>query len=177
MEPPTSSSYWVKPGLLLAGAYPGDAEPEAHRVKIKALLNANVRVFLSLMEADETIHNDAPFAPYDTVVESEQPDAVCVRFPIKDMSVPTQQEMAATLDAIDGFHKDGKTVYVHCWGGVGRTGTVVACWLLRHQLAAKVSVLAVLQELRKADKERSDRESPESERQKNFVASWNEPLN
>ena len=24
-------------------------------------------------------------------------------------------------------------VYVHCWGGVGRTGTVVGCWLVRHE--------------------------------------------
>ena len=23
-------------------------------------------------------------------------------------------------------------VYVHCWGGIGRTGTVVGCWLVRH---------------------------------------------
>jgi len=25
-------------------------------------------------------------------------------------------------------------VYVHCWGGIGRTGTVVGCWLVRHGL-------------------------------------------
>lgn len=25
-----------------------------------------------------------------------------------------------------------QTVYVHCWGGVGRTGLVVGCWLVRH---------------------------------------------
>jgi hypothetical protein len=28
--PPTTSSYWVVPGRLLAGAYPGDSDPEAH---------------------------------------------------------------------------------------------------------------------------------------------------
>jgi len=28
--PPTSSSYWVVPGLLLAGAYPGDPDPDSH---------------------------------------------------------------------------------------------------------------------------------------------------
>ena len=175
IKPPTNSSYWVKPGLLLAGAYPGDAKPEAHRAKIKALLNANVRIFLILMEAEETDHNGASFVPYDSVVSSEQTEAACVRFPITDLSVPTQMEMVSILDAIDDFHKDGKAVYVHCWGGVGRTGTVIACWLLRHKLATKDNVFAVLQRLRQADKERGYRESPENEKQKNFVASWHEP--
>ena len=40
--------------------------------------------------------------------------------------------MASILDAIDAALDGGKTVYVHCWGGVGRTGTVVGCWLVRH---------------------------------------------
>ena len=174
MKTPTNSCYWVKPGLLLAGAYPGDAKHEAHREKIKALLNANVRVFLSLMEAGETNHNGAPFVSYDSVASAEQTETACVRYPIADLSVPTQLEMVSILDAIDDCHKDGKAVYVHCWGGVGRTGTVIACWLLRHKLATKDSVFAVLQNLRQADKERGYRESPENEKQKNFVASWNE---
>ena len=29
------------------------------------------------------------------------------------------------------FSPDGRKVYVHCWGGVGRTGTVVGCYLVR----------------------------------------------
>ena len=40
--------------------------------------------------------------------------------------------MSDILDAIDAALRDGKTVYVHCWGGVGRTGTVIGCWLVRH---------------------------------------------
>ena len=39
------------------------------------------------------------------------------------MSIPSSPEQtAATLDAIDSAMDDCKTVYVHCWGGVGRTG-------------------------------------------------------
>ena len=40
--------------------------------------------------------------------------------------------MAGLLDAIDTAMRDGKTVYLHCWGGVGRTGNVVGCSLVRH---------------------------------------------
>ena len=25
-----------------------------------------------------------------------------------------------------------RTIYLHCWGGVGRTGTIVACWFVYH---------------------------------------------
>ena len=42
--------------------------------------------------------------------------------------------MSRILDDVDAALADGRTVYVHCWGGIGRTGTVVGCWLMRHGL-------------------------------------------
>ena len=52
---------------------------------------------------------------------------------IVDGSVPhTHQYMSSILDAIDAALGNGKTIYLHCLGGVGRTGTVVGCWLVRH---------------------------------------------
>jgi protein-tyrosine phosphatase len=35
--------------------------------------------------------------------------------------------MTTILDAIDESMTAGKPVYVHCWGGMGRTGTVIGC--------------------------------------------------
>jgi hypothetical protein len=49
---------------------------------------------------------------------------------------------------------------------------VVACWLLRHGIASHDDVLHVLSELRKQDKERGERPSPESNEQKYFVLAW-----
>ena len=155
----------------------GAADPVEHRAKIKALLDADVRVFISLMEACETNHDSSAFVPYDDVVKLEQPEAECKRFPIKDLSVPTGSEMLLILEAIDAFHENGKCVYVHCWGGVGRTGTVIACWLLRKKLATQGNVLDFLKSLRCADAERGYRDSPETEVQKKFVALWNESIN
>jgi hypothetical protein len=48
--PPTTSSYWVVPGRLLAGAYPGDSDPEAHRAKVQALVDAGIRTFVNLTQ-------------------------------------------------------------------------------------------------------------------------------
>ena len=50
------------------------------------------------------------------------------------MGTPTAGHVMQILDDIDAVRADGGTVYVHCWGGVGRTGTVVGCLLVRHGL-------------------------------------------
>jgi hypothetical protein len=138
------------------------------------LVDAGVRVFISLMEPDETNHAGDPFVPYVDLVQSLQPEATCARFPIKDLSVPDVDQMKAILDTIDGQLSANQTVYIHCWGGVGRTGTVVACWLLRHGLASPDNVLSKLAHLRQQDKERGYRTSPETSAQQDFVLSWPE---
>ena len=80
--------------------------------------------------------------------------------------------MHTILDTIDQSLEDGSPVYVHCWGGVGRTGTVVGCWLLRHELAEPTNVLDTIMGLRKQDRERGQRMSPETAGQQRFVKQW-----
>ncbi|NJN80266.1 MAG: hypothetical protein HC797_07245 [Anaerolineales bacterium] len=43
--------------------------------------------------------------------------------------------MKNILDTIDNEIENGNPVYVHCWGGVGRTGITAACYLIRHGLS------------------------------------------
>jgi len=170
--PPTSSSYWVLPGLLLAGAYPGDPHPDEHQAKVQALLDAGIRTFVNLMEEHETNYAGEPFVPYQALASQLCPDVRCYRHAIRDLSAPTPALMTEILDAIDASLAAGSPVYVHCWGGVGRTGTVIGCWLLRHGHAAPDSVLDVLMTLRKQDRERRHRMSPESAEQQRFVKRW-----
>lgn len=170
--PPTKSSYWVVPGKLLAGAYPGAPNADAHRKKVEDLLNAGVRAFVNLMEEDETNHEGKTFNPYQDLVCSVAPDATCERFAVKDLSVPMVDEMEKILNVIDSHLGNNRIVYVHCWGGVGRTGTVVACWMLRHRLATAEDVLGKLKSLRRQDQERGNRESPETVAQRDFIHAW-----
>jgi protein-tyrosine phosphatase len=172
--PPTSSSYWVVPRLLLAGAYPGDPDPDEHRAKVRALLDAGIRMFVNLMEEDETNYAGEPFVPYQDLAKQLCPDTSCCRYPIRDLSAPTHDVMTNILDAIDAAMAADSPVYVHCWGGVGRTGTVIGCWLLRHGLAEPANVLKVLMQLRQQDRERRHRMSPESAEQQRFVKQWQE---
>ncbi|MEI8212170.1 MAG: dual specificity protein phosphatase family protein [Planctomycetota bacterium] len=176
--PPLPRSYWVVDRMFLAGAYAGRAEPRAHKERLSGLFNAGARTFVSLMEEDETNNDGIPFVPYEGLLQqiaseaNEQVD--CVRFPIVDRHIATNAKMRDILDTIDRSIENNRPVYVHCFGGIGRTGTVVCCWLLRHGHASRDNVFEVLTELRRADTERAWRDAPENNTQRQFVLNWPE---
>ena len=72
-------------------------------------------------------------------------------------------------------NKYDKPVYVHCWGGKGRTGAVVGCYLVRHGFAAGNDVIEKIKELRKNTEDFSD-PSPETKEQINMVINWKKEL-
>ena len=172
--PPTTWCYWVVEGRLLAGAYPGSPDPDEHRTKIQSLLDAGVRTFVNLMEEDETNGGGQAFAAYDDLARELSPNTHYCRFPVADEFIPSEMLMTDILNEIDRTTADGTATFIHCWGGVGRTGTAIACWLLRHGFATHGDVLGVLQRLRQKDQERGRRDSPENDTQRKFVFEWSE---
>ena len=176
-HPPTpfGRSYWVVPHKLLAGSYPGSENPSEAARKIKQLFNSGIRFILSLMEDHETDHNGEPFAPYARIFKDvayrSGAQVLCRRNPVPDLGVPSKNQMVEILDSIDGSIDRGLPVYVHCWGGVGRTGTVIGCYLVRHGLSTGANVLERIALLRKNENE-SHRVSPETPAQRRMVQSW-----
>ncbi|MGM0454393.1 MAG: protein-tyrosine phosphatase family protein [Thermodesulfobacteriota bacterium] len=184
MQPPDRSdspvpypwSYWVVPGWLLAGEYPGDYDPPNESYKLGRLIDAGIRQVISLMAADEVDRPgkaDTPaYEPRLNELAEQRGVSVAVRrFPVQDLGVPAPDLMRAVLDAIDEAIARGNPVYVHCWGGVGRTGTVVGCYLIRHGMANSEDVIDQIQRLRTTDK-KAHRLSPENETQRDFVRAW-----
>ncbi|MDP9369758.1 MAG: dual specificity protein phosphatase family protein [Chloroflexota bacterium] len=53
-----------------------------------------------------------------------------VHLPVKDFSAPSPAQVDQGIAAIAGAVADGKQVAVHCRGGLGRTGTLLACYLV-----------------------------------------------
>jgi len=168
--PDSLDCYWVEAGRLLAGEYPGAYDREMARENVRALLHLGIRVFVDLTEADEGVE------PYEEVVEDEAlglgVTAAWTRFPIPDMHVPTPEGMREILDAISRTVDAGSPVYVHCLGGIGRTGTVVGCWLVERGVAGDGDeVFARLARLREEAGLPRHR-SPETSAQYQFVREW-----
>ena len=86
------------------------------------------------MEEKETNHHGASFVDYFPPVQElaklAGQQTRFARFPIRDMSIPTHEQMREILDAIQAEIRADGAVYVHCWGGKGRTGMVIGCHLL-----------------------------------------------
>ena len=80
-------------------------------------------------------------------------------------------ELISILDEIDGSARDDKSVFVHCFAGIGRTGTVVGCYLRRHRLAIKGEVVAHIAELRSLMPCGSG-PSPQTSEQVRMVENW-----
>jgi len=164
LKKPINECYWVIPGKFLAGEFPRDFDDVFARRKIRSLKEYGVTDFIDLTEKDE-----GPLPYY-----SDLKDQSYRRFPIKDGSIPDSLEKTKLiLDTIDNLIEDGKLIYLHCWGGVGRTGLIVGCWLSRHGYKGE-KALYRLHELWQQRSKTSFRETPETEEQDQYILNWNE---
>ena len=171
-DQPSPNSYWVRPGRFAAGEYPGDRDSRQAAQKLEGLLDAGIDHFIDLTEHGE-------LAPYDEIAEqiagSLGRQVGWERYAIPDLSVPRAREhMTSILDAIDDALSNGKTVYVHCWGGVGRTGTVVGCWLVRHGHSGDDALQEIEERWRHMEKAYRIPRSPETWEQRDYVRNWKE---
>ncbi len=166
---PIDNSYWVIPGRFLAGEYPRNKDLESSILKIRNFLQCGVTCFIDLTESSDGLE------PYTELLADSLGRKISYsRFPVRDVSVPaTTQHMSDILDAIDVALAQGETVYVHCWGGIGRTGIVVGCWLSRHGFEGKPA-LKKLWDLWKECPKSMTRKSPETREQEQYIVSWKE---
>ena len=161
---PIPDSYWVVPNRLLAGEYPGSYDSTRAQARLAKFLDAGIRTFIDLTEDDELERYDTwlPELARERGVECHHR-----RYAIRDMGVPDADLLARILGAIDEEIAAGRPVYVHCWAGVGRTGTIVGCWLVTQGASGKEAIRRIA-ELRRGTPDGS-RRSPETDEQRRLI--------
>lgn len=118
---PIRNSYRVMDRVYV-GEYPIEYDDKKSTEKIKQFEKFGITHYIDLTEEGEHL-------PYANMLKS---DVQHIRFPIKDMSAPhnieSVKELTSRINEI--LHeRDGNKIYIHCWGGVGRTGMIVGCLL------------------------------------------------
>jgi atypical dual specificity phosphatase len=113
---------WIVEGQIAAMAMPWpDEVEELRRHGITAVLSLNER------------------APRDLV----QAGFVHLELPVRDFHPPTPGQLEAAVEFMEKTVSSGGACAVHCGAGLGRTGTVIAAWLVRRGLSPREAIAEV----------------------------------
>lgn len=166
---PIPNSYWATPAVL-GCEYPGDRTAAQARAKLTALLDAGITDFFDLTEA----HELTPYEPLLQELADQKGITVHYhRYPIQDVNVPASGLLEEVLAALADTVAAGRKAAVHCWGGVGRTGTIVGCYLVRAQQMSGTDALAcIAREWQGVEKSHRVPRSPETAKQYTLVKNF-----
>lgn len=82
--------------------------------------------------------------------------------------------MLSALDAVDTALAGGGRVYLHCVGGIGRTGMTVGCYFIRHGMPPREAVNQLQETYLTSLQSLTFHQSPETRRQLDFILGWSE---
>lgn len=171
VERPHENCYWVLPGRLMAGEYPIAIRAEDGLIKLSTILAAGIRHFIDLTHESDPLD---PYVPlFDRVVDASGPVPGYDRFAIPDMGIPDSPDvMNAILDRLDQLLAEQRVPYVHCWGGIGRTGTVIGCWLVRQGQSGAQALETLAGHWATVAKRQRYPQSPQTAAQCEYVLHW-----
>lgn len=113
---------WVVEGSIGACRYPRtDAD-------LRALADRGIAVLLNLHEEA----HDADRLARCGLTE--------VHVPVRDFTAPAPEQIGAGVAAIRGAVEQGRAIAVHCGAGLGRTGTMLACYLVSTGMSADAAI-------------------------------------
>ncbi len=115
---------WIVPGKVIAMARPSADDLEALRAR-------RVRNVISLSTQPL---DDGDLSPRGITA---------LHLPLPDMSAPTMGDIARFVAALTRLVDSGEKVAVHCGAGLGRTGTMLACWLVSRGKSAEEALREV----------------------------------
>ena len=167
---PHANCYWVLPGALLAGQHPGSFDPAAQQAAVGALLDAGIRQWLDLTTDDEPLPDYR--AALAGCAEARSLHVQVQQLPIIDFSVPKPALMRRILDTLHAALQARQPIYLHCHGGVGRTGTVVGCCLVEHGYTPEQALALLARKWQVMEKRVRAPAPPETDEQRDFILNW-----
>lgn len=120
---------WLVPGRLGGAQQPGIVQ--SIEVDLQALRRCGVTVLITLTE------KDLPQLPL------QQHGLRNLHLPVHDQEPPTVAQIQMLLARMSAMLRAGEVLAVHCLAGLGRTGTVLAAWLVREGLTAQEALRRV----------------------------------
>jgi atypical dual specificity phosphatase len=116
---------WIEDGQVLACAYP------RRQAALAALNQHGVSMLINLHERG---HDSVRLQRFGMTE---------VHLPVKDFTAPSPEQLQQGVAAIEQAISEGKGVAVHCGGGLGRTGTLLACYLVNRGMTTVDAVRRV----------------------------------
>ncbi len=167
MEQPLPNTYWVVPGRFLAGEHPCGVDDAESRIRIERLCAAGLDYFIDLTHEYE-LPGYGPLLP---------PTAQYLRSAIHDTEVPESVLQMRDIQAqIRSTLASGGGIYVHCRAGIGRTGTVVGCYLAEHGLGGKAALKQLNRLWQQSARSRSWPKVPQTAEQADYIRRWPQSL-
>ena len=164
--------YPIETGTLYGGEYPGHRKPAMAQASLRRLMDIGIRTFIDLTSPCDELE------PYEGILADLTAESgIALRrisLPIADMDTADSDEaMRKIMDSIRESVRAAPAVYIHCWLGIGRTGTMAGCWLRECGLGPE-EAMGRVQPLYSSHmaKARTYPESPQTRSQKDAIRFW-----